>query len=53
MKTIMLFPSMVIISACINAQPTVHNDHEKTGTLLVLVTGFKSTEGSLMVAVLI
>ena len=50
MKTLSLIPLIVIISAYMYAQPTVHSDHSKTGTLLVLVKGLKNTEGSLRVA---
>ncbi len=50
MKTLSLIPLIVIISACMYAQPTVKCDHSKTGTLLVLIKGLKNTEGSLRVA---
>jgi uncharacterized protein (DUF2141 family) len=50
MKTLGLIPLIVIISACMYGQSSVHADHNMTGTLLVLVKGFKNTEGSLRVA---
>jgi uncharacterized protein (DUF2141 family) len=50
MKTLFLIPLIVIISACMYAQPGVHCDRNQTGTLVVLIKGLKNTEGSLRVA---
>jgi len=50
MKRIILIIVSVLLSQVIFSQTTVHDEKDKTGTLLILVKGFKNTEGQLMVA---
>ena len=50
MKQIILIISAVLFSHMLPAQTSVHDEKDKTGTLLILVKGFASTEGQLMVA---
>jgi uncharacterized protein (DUF2141 family) len=49
MKRIILIVVTVFLSQAIVSQTTVHEEKDKTGTLLILVKGFKNMEGQLMV----
>jgi uncharacterized protein (DUF2141 family) len=50
MKKIILIISAVLLTNMLPAQTSVHDEKDKTGTLLVLVKGFTNTDGQLMVA---
>jgi uncharacterized protein (DUF2141 family) len=50
MKKSILLVAAVFVTNILAAQTTVHDEKDKTGTLLVLIKGFKNTEGQAMVA---
>jgi uncharacterized protein (DUF2141 family) len=50
MKALLSFLFILLITGSATAQPAIKDCYTETGTLLILIKGFKSTEGQLMVA---